>query len=401
MRFYVLGSAVLLFVFTFTVYLFQWDVSVSPSIVTNLNVPEFNDYKGALNVQSELGEGLSNPYEVIQDAKAAGLDFIFVSDLDPYDKDPNIDGYHGQLLASFEPQYSYVDARYMLLGLPKGERPLSRADSDVLIAGLLSRITKSPNDPVVGMVRAFYKERNWQGDLPSGVDLFEILNPRTQAHRHWRNSKLSSIWSFIAYPLNAKYSFLRLYEEPLDEIAVWDDINITESLVGFAGVDATARAIPLPGYLVKFPSYQKSFEMFTNHVVLKSELTGNFSSDRKKIIEALRSGQNYFSLEMLGSPKGFTFHLEEKQNLYPMGTKIRFNKNQNFVIRLPSTPNFFYEIILYKNGEKKEIFHQPVVRYPVTEPGHYRVSVRVIPPFPIPDGKRWFTWIYTNPIHLY
>jgi phospholipid/cholesterol/gamma-HCH transport system substrate-binding protein len=57
--------------------------------------------------------------------------------------------------------------------------------------------------------------------------------------------------------------------------------------LAYAGAEAFARAFPWSNYLVKFPSYQSSFEIVTNHVLLTSELTGNL----KKAInpEELRS----------------------------------------------------------------------------------------------------------------
>jgi hypothetical protein len=36
----------------------------------------------------------------------------------------------------------------------------------------------------------------------------------------------------------------------------------------------------------------------------------------------------------------------------------------------------------------------------ITERGLYRVHVRVSPFFPIPDAKKWMTWIMTNPFNV-
>jgi hypothetical protein len=41
-----------------------------------------------------------------------------------------------------------------------------------------------------------------------------------------------------------------------------------------------------------------------------------------------------------------------------------------------------------------------VTQYYLNSPGVYRVLVRVIPTLPLPDGKKWIPWIYTNMFYV-
>ncbi|NUN04524.1 MAG: hypothetical protein HUU57_02070 [Bdellovibrio sp.] len=52
---------------------------------------------------------------------------------------------------------------------------------------------------------------------------------------------------------------------------------------------------------------------------------------------------------------------------------------------------------------RKEVvarINDPETSFPITQPGTYRVQVRVSPLMPLPDAKKWITWIYTNPFFV-
>ena len=83
-----------------------------------------------------------------------------------------------------------------------------------------------------------------------------------------------------------------------------------------------------------------------------------------------------------------------------MGTKLKFNKNQILKIRIPVEPLEFFEVVIYRNGVRYETFNSSEADVPLKEPGSYRVQVRVSPYLPLPDAKKWITWIYTNPFIL-
>jgi hypothetical protein len=204
----------------------------------------------------------------------------------------------------------------------------------------------------------------------------------------------------IIYPFNPRYAFLRLFREPTEEISLWNELSKDRPTLAFSGADASARAVPWANALLKFPSYQKSMEIAQNHVLLRSELTGNYQKDRQKIFSALRNGNFYVSLDLLGDPKGFIAVIEDKEKDVLMGEKVKFNRNLKMRASLPIEPTAFYEIVLMKNGEREFTSNERELSYQLTSPGTYRVVVRVSPSLPIPEGKKWITWIYTNNFYV-
>jgi hypothetical protein len=390
----------LLFYFVYGFYLSQSNLTVIPANLKRESNTGYYDYRGVTNVRTELSNGSSSPAEVISEAKLAGLDYIFLTDINQFGSTPSINGYNGNLLVSAEGEYSFLDSRLLFYDLSTDHKPADPGEAQVYFTDLLSKKYNENNETIVVLAHPFRQGPTWTGPYPTGLDGIEVLNPKSISANAWDRSKLNVIWSFIIYPFNPRYAFLRLFREPSEEVALWDKLSQTRPTLGFSGADASARAVPWANALLKFPSYQTSFEITHNHVLLNSELTGNYQKDRQKIFTAFRRGHFYMSLDLLGDPKGFISTIEDREKTYLMGDRLKFNKNLMLKARLPTEPSAFYEIVVFKNGEREATSNETELDYALTGPGIYRVIVRVSPFLPFPEGKKWITWIYTNNFYV-
>jgi hypothetical protein len=400
MRTWITLSIFLICYFIYGFYIYRFDLNVVPAQLRKENPPGFYDYRGVINVHSDLSLGSSRPKQVIASAKAANLDFLFFTDLNVFDEQNSAEGYHGNTLVFVASKVSYLDSRLIYYSLKNDPLGSSLGDSQVKLADLLSQKMGANKDTLLILAHPFKAGFSWTGPIPTGLDGFEILNIKSISIRAWEKSKISTLWSLLTYPFNNKLSLLRLFSEPTEELNLLDQVSQERDIVGFAGAEASARAIPIANYLIKFPSYQRSFELYTNHVLLKSELTGNTVSDRQKIFSALKSGQFYLAFDLIGDPKGFIAYIDEKGRTYPMGSRLKFSKNLSLKVRIPVEPVEFFEIVVYRNGIRHETYNTSEVDVPINEPGVYRIQVRVSPALPLPDGKKWISWIYTNPFYI-
>lgn len=393
-------TLLLIFYFTYGFYISQKSFLVIPKNLKQENSYEFHDYKGVTNVRTNISTGSSDPQDVISEAKKAGLDFLIITDLNQSDRQDSFDGYHENLLVSMQGEYSFLDMRLLHYSDDKQLPPLDVDDQRLYFTDLLSQpIIQKRNSNVI-LARPFLNGPTWTGTFPVGVNGIEVLNQKSISHSAWSNNKINVLWSLICYPFNPDLAFLRLFQEPSAELSTWDYLLKTRKIFGYTGADASAKAIPFASYLIKFPSYQKSFEITSNHVLLEAELNGNYQKDKQKIFQALDRGQFYMSLDLLGDPKGFFSYIHDKEKIYPIGSSIKFSKNLNLKIKLPAVPSDFYEIVIYKDGEQEQIVNYPEVSYEIKSPGVYRVAVRVSVFLPLPDAKKWITWIYTNPFFV-
>ncbi len=280
MRLWIFLSSLLILYFSYGFYISQFDISPLPPGLRKDNPAGFYDYRGVINVHTDLSIGSSNPSQVIAAANLTGLDFLMLTDLNVFSNSTLIEGYHSRTLVMVGQKVSYLDSRwihYSLHGMPLGE---NMGEAQVKMADLLSQNHGANTDDLLILAHPFKAGFSWNGALPSGMDGFELLNAKSLSQRSWDASKISTIWSLVTYPFNPPLSFLRLFTEPTEELDLFDQLSNQRQVSGFAGAEASARAFPLADYLIKFPSYQRSFEFLTDHILLRSELTGNQSSDR-------------------------------------------------------------------------------------------------------------------------
>lgn len=400
MRLWIALSTALIAYFTYGFYISQYEVSVVTDRLEKENPPGFYDYRGVINVHTDLSIGSSPPQQVIQAARNVGLDFLMLTDLNQFTPMSGFEGYQGNTLVMAGVKISYLDSRLIYYSTKSSLPADNLGDSQIQLADLMSQRAEANPETLLILAHPYKAGFSWGGQIPTGLDGLEILNTKSLSNRTWEKSKASTIWSLLTYPFNPRLAFLRLFAEPIEEIDLFDSIGRQRKFIGFAGAEASARAIPLANYLIKFPSYQRSFEFVTNHVLLTSELTGHPSNDRQKIFQALKKGQFYTSLDLIGDPKGFNAYLEDRGRIFPLGSTVKLNPTTRLHVRLGSTPNSFYEIVIFKDGARFSTFNVPEVEMKMTEPGSYRVQVRVSPYLPLPDAKRWITWIYSNHLHV-
>jgi len=209
-----------------------------------------------------------------------------------------------------------------------------------------------------------------------------------------------SIGSLLIYPFNSPLALIRLYSQPKKEIALWDKALTKRRTTGIFASDATAKAVITPNFSLEFPSYHTSLAIGSNHLLLTSELTGNFDSDKKKIHNAIFSGQFYMSLDIVADPKGFFAEARNGTKRFPIGSDIPLKKNTMLVAKLPDSLEAPFEVLLFRNGDQVATSNEELSEFDIDEEGVYRIEVRVIPIFPLPGGRRWIPWIYTNPFYV-
>ncbi len=394
--------ATLFFVFfIYGLFLTQYHPNVLTEELQPKNAPGVYDYRGQIDVQTTIGQGTGSPSEVIGAAQEAGNDFLILTDINDFTQNFSAEGYHQQTLTLVGGQYNYVDSHLIFFDVLHRMPIDSFGRAQVILADQLSQKTSEASKALLILAHPFKQGYAWSGPIPSGLDGFELLNLKVIWQKAWQNSKISFLWSLVTYPFNSQLAMLRLYEDPKEEIDFWDaTLRSGHKFTGFAGADATARTGSIGDFSLKFPSYQVSFGLLSNHVLLTSELTGNFDGDRKKIMQALKRSQFYMSFDILANPKGFNSYVESQEQTFALGSDIRFAPHLVLHTHLPQKPTVDFEVTIIRDGVAVKTFNIQDSKFEIPSKGVYKVVVRVIPTFPLPDGKKWLTWIYTNPFYV-
>jgi hypothetical protein len=361
----------------------------------------YYDYKLTMNIHTNLSIG-SEPLSVIlTEAKKAENKFIMVTDLNPQIKSPD-DSYLLNIGVLQGAKYGYKDSRLIYYSTKQKNLGTKPGEAQLLLSDQLSQATTKNPDSLLVLAHPYKSEYTWKGELPDGLDGIEIANLKSLAQRSWKDSKISTIWSVLLYPFNPKLALMRIFQEPEEELTLFDQVSQKRTLVAFQGAEASARAVPLADWLIKFPSYERVLSISSNHLLLTSELSGNMNLDKVKILDGLKSGQFYICFDALGDPKGFETYLfdETNQKKYSMGATVKESKNIAFYFKLPVEPTSFYEVVLFKNGQRADTLNTFEGVFPLQGPGTYRLQVRIAAGLPLPDATKWLTWIYTNNFYV-
>jgi hypothetical protein len=394
--------ALLLAYLFYGIFLSRFDLTIIPSGLSPKDPEGFHDYVGVVNVHTTLSSGSGSPQEVIQAAQNAKLDFIFLTDLNVFSPPaPGLAGYHENLLVFVDGEYSYLNSRLLNLGV-NTERDLSGPGrAQMYFSDLLGQKERSINQGLLILAHPFKNKYAWAGEFPVGLDGIEVINLKTLWHRSWTDSRWSFFWSMLIFPFNDRLALLRLFQDPKKEVALWDELNSRRPTLGFAGTDADARFRFGKDLHIGYPSYETLFSLVRNHVLLTSELTGESITDREKILSALRRGHFYLSLDILANAKGFLATVETKNGeVFLPGSQISWQTGLQLEVQLPHRPNVPFEVEVYQDGERIVQSNSQTTKVALHAPGAYRVKVRVIPTLPLPDGKKWIPWIYTNPFFV-
>lgn len=357
----------------------------------------FYDYRGVTDVFTNRSKGSGSAAEVVAAAQEVGLDFLFINDLNVFNQHPVEEGYHQKLLTLFESQYSYLDSHLQLYDIGRRHNLDSLGQSQTLLADLLSQMGPDAKLDLIILSHPQRQGYAWSGPIPSGLDGLEVINLKSVWDEAWDRSKISFLWSAIVYPFNSHLALVRLYDEPEAELKMWDDLSSKRQTIGIVGADATAKTHPASGAFLRFPTYQTSFSLASNHLLLRSELTGNAESDRHKVLTAMNEGQLYIALDVLGNPKGFVAYLQDADKIHSMGSTTKWAPNMRIVVSLPQKPRVPFEAALFKDGQHVMSANSAESEFEIHGPGVYRIAIRVFVGLTLPDGNRWITWIYTNP----
>jgi hypothetical protein len=362
---------------------------------------KFYDYAGITHVHSASSTGSGSINDLIKAASITGCSFLIVTDLNPSYDPEKIEGYRNEVLIAGAGEYSYLTGHLLAYDLKESKSFKGPGQSQIFFNDLLEKKARPIKNGFVVAAHPFLPQHSWDNLYAPGLTGMEVLNLDSLWHGEILQNKFSLLWSFLILPFNADLSYLRLYSEPNKELTAWDAILNKKQFIGYGGNDSTANAIPFPEHSFSFPSYSRSFRLLKDHVLLRSELTGSYKEDRKKIMEALGQGQFYFSIDLLGDPSGFYFIAQQRRKEFLLGSTLKSrNGPVTFNIELGHDIGVSHEIILLRNGLGVLASQTASLIYTTKEPGAYRAIVRVTPTLSFPDGKKTITWIFSNPVRV-
>jgi hypothetical protein len=403
----------LLFLVGAPLALFAYVVTLSlhnPAIISDdlepPNFPGFHDYRGIINVQSTNSSGFESATELLREAQDAKLDFIVLTELNDFTGRRGLAGWNRQTFVIQGKKFGYVESRVISLGSESLEAAESLGQAQTMIADYLSRPETSNSVSATDrllLTRPLEAKSKWDSIILQGVSGLEAINLHSVANAALHDAPASFIWSSMIYPFNSKLAALRLFADLGNSSPEFEEIDrLAKDRPVFATLGSdVGRPFQLFGIPFRLPTAEVLFRLASNHLLLRSELTGDPESDRRKILLGLAQGQTYLALDAIGNPKGFAAWYEDDSGNYPIGSRVTWRKTGGRLsIRLPKRPNTPFETAILRDGQVVMTSNSVETQYAVNQPGVYRVVVRAFLSPSLFDGGRWLPWIWTNPITL-
>ncbi|MBN2502032.1 MAG: PHP domain-containing protein [Anaerolineales bacterium] len=355
-----------------------------------------HEYIVNLHMHSLFSDGTGTHAEIAQAAYQAGIDAVIVTD-------------HNLFIEEFDRYWIYTEGAntrrvLMIVGeevhnqarepqknhllVLDTERELAQFAPDP--ARLLEQIAEAdglaflahivdPPAPAVGEGDLSWV--NWEVSEYTGIELWNSM------------SEFKSLLKTKLHAIFYAFSPKRVARGPFPEsLKKWDELLATgRKVVAVGGSDAHAMHASLgPLKRVLFP-YAFHFQAINTHILTPKPLTGNFATDRKIVLDALRQGHCFIGYDLPAPTRGFHFQAHTKEGIRIIGDEITTQHGVTFQISLPQPA----ECHLLRNGRVVKTSHtRKTFVYNATEPGVYRVEAYIQY-----KGRRR-GWIFSNPIYI-
>ncbi len=233
-------------------------------------------------------------------------------------------------------------------------------------------------------------------------DLVVDINLRKVWKLAWNERRSSFISSLFFYPFNRNLAFLNLYTQDTKTLESWKN---TPSKINYLCSDARSKFKVFKDFHIKFPSYSQVFMLAKNHIVLRKPLSGHKDQDKKILLSALNKGQFFYSLDLLGVPKGFSFFANHinSQSKTLMGNMISQEslKPIELTVTTPLETTRPLKIQIFRNGFLvKETLNQKSIKFKTSEAGYYKTLISTKPSWPWPFKQKWVPWVFSNAIEI-
>ncbi|HXD21467.1 MAG TPA: CehA/McbA family metallohydrolase [Vicinamibacterales bacterium] len=335
--------------------------------------------RGVVHVHTNRSDGTGSIDDVIRAAATAGLKFVIVTDHGDATRAPDLPDYRDGVLYIDAVEISTRDGHLVALGLPRAPYPLGGEGRDVVddihrMGGLAIAAHPGSSKP----------ELQWT-DWSASLDGLEWLN----ADSEWRDERPWTLArALLTYPFRPPQALALLLDRPEGVIRRWDDLAQHRRVAGLAAVDAHARVgvrslgepYDTAGSL-HFPSYVNSFREFSVELS-NARLNGNAEADARTVIDAIREGAFYSTVDALAGPAALSV---------AAGGEERAHLHVEAQAPGAATITLFRDGAPVATAQGGQLDHDAS-----TAPGVYRVEVAL----PGSPGTPPVPWLMSNPIYV-
>jgi hypothetical protein len=361
-------------------------LSHRPAPVSSAGAREGHPHRarGAVHVHTgRSDDGGGDLDDVVRAARAAGLDFVVVTD---HNVESWWEGRRRGVLVLGGTEKSTDAGHAVVLGT--GPLPF-RLDGDP--ATVVRDAFDLGGFVLVSHPTSSHPESRWTAGLGgvAGVEFLNLGEPGA-----WPRRGPTLVWPLLAYVADPSRALLRAYRPRREGLDLWDRALAERPVAGLLGSDAHGgiRAGPL---WLPLPSHRVVFGFASQHLLLTGSLRGAPDADRALVLDALREGRGYAAFDALAAADGFLFEGRSGDRRVVMGESLPLAQDAELRAFADAPPGT--TLVLLRDGREAARGERIVHR--TDRPGVYRVEAYLDPR--LVPGSRPIPWIVSNPIHVF
>jgi PHP domain len=359
-----------------------------PPLAEGLKTP----IRGVIHVHTNRSDGTASVEDVLRSAAQAGLQFVIVTDHGDTTSAPDLPDYRNGVLYIDAVEISTRSGHVIALGLPKAPYPLAGEGRDVVedihrLGGIA--IAAHPGSP-----KPELRWTDW--DIP--LDGVEWLN----ADSEWRDERAWTLArALVTYPFRPPQALGLLLDRPEPVLRQWDALTQRHRVSAVAASDAHARVgvrslgepYDSAGSL-HFPSYANSFREFSI-ALSDTTLTGDAETDARRVIDAIRAGHVYSTVDALGGPAAMRFVATSGSRTASMGDALPVAGPVH--VHVDAQAPAEATITLFRDGTSVATARGGRLDHDASEgPAVYRVEIGL----PDAPGTPKVPWVLSNPVYV-
>jgi len=345
---------------------------LAPDASAGLSASGPNEIRGAFHIHSSLSDGSATPSQIARAAKAAGLQFIVITDHNL--KTLSLPTFEDGVLVITGVELSTWHGHLVHLGPRRGiDRPEWELDP-VWRAQQLGGLTivAHPVQHLSGWTDAEGAART------DGMELYSANSLFVEALHSPLTVLFPAAAAYLTNPMHGLMMLDRAQPEATQKLL---EMSGREPKLALCAVDAHG-----------FPPYELEFRAFSLHIPLAGELQGGLPADAavaaRAVINAISRGIAYCAFDALGSARGFAI-----EGLH--GASRRAEVGSRVTVRFPPSPPTQARVQVW-GGARIEPDGRTVL---FERPGPVQIEVWAAAPGRL-FGTIWRPWIVPSPIFV-
>ncbi len=350
---------------------------------------QWNDYAGVIHLHSNYSfDGRTPVPAILEAARKNNLDFLMLTDHSTIGaRTDGFEGWNKGVLLIVGEEIAPRFNHYLAFGHPKAV-DCAEKEPDLLPQTYIDRVKAlggfgfiaHPDHAGASLFHVkHYPWQDWSVNGYTGLGIWDFMTD-------WQNSLTGYVRAILSYISPA--FFLR---GPCPStLERWDRMAMERAVVGIGELDNHDTLKKLWGISLSVFPFTRVFNLIRTHILASAPLSGDDKQDIATILNTLRQGQCYVSLDYFQSAHGFSMTLSDEKDTATMGGHFSLGEKARLQASFPGTAR----IRLLRNGKIIRTESGNSLEQTIHESGCYRIEAY------IKAFGMYRPWIFSNPIYV-